>query len=39
MCPYRIVSAEDVNRGLLREKVAIIQLKMKMTCFHVTLER
>lgn len=44
MCSYRIVSAvlgeaKDVNRGLLREKVTIIWLKMKMTCFGVTLGR
>lgn len=44
MCPYRIVSAvlgevEDVNIGLLREKVTIIRLKIKMTYFCVTLGR
>lgn len=43
-CPYRIISAvlgeaEDVNMGLLREKIMVIQLKMKITCFHVTLGR
>lgn len=34
-----VLGEVDVNRGLLREKVTIIRLKIKMTYFCVTLGR